>query len=91
MPQGSLGDPIKNADGWRIEICAKENCICAGRSPLGQALAAYSRSVWQNTALNTSSLSGEVQSHIVAAGDAYSVYHMQEKVLWTFHTVHDAA
>lgn len=86
MPQGSLGDPIKNADGWRrIEICAS----VLGGHLWGQALVAWGRSVWHNMALNTSF--SEVQSHIVAAGGAYSVYHVQEKVLWTFHTVHNAA
>lgn len=77
MPQGSLGGPIKNADGWsRIEICAKENGISDERPPFGES----SGCLWQV------SMAEYGPQHILSPGIAaatgvYSAYNMQETVL----------
>lgn len=60
-----------------LRFVLKKTASVLGGHLWGQALVAYNRSAWHNTVLNTSFFWR-------SPGDAYSVYHVQEKVLWTF-------
>lgn len=86
MPQGSLGGPIKNADGWsKLRFVLKKTASVLGSHPLGKAPAAlWHSSMAEDGFQHLSPFPGKAQGHTVAAGSTIC-----QKVLWTFCTVND--
>lgn len=91
MPQGSLGGPSKNADGWsKLRFVLTKTASVLGSHPLGKAPAAlWHGSMAEDAFQHLSPFPGKAQGLTVAAADVHRVSHMPEKVLWTFYTVND--